>query len=685
MHKCLVFRLVVFSLFVLSACVVGEAQRGGAGGGGGIGGGGRGGAGPAGGPIGGRGVQAPAPDEPERRPDQDVTPTFRSSVTLVQIDAIVTDVSGNPVAGLTADDFEILEEGKPRDITTFAAVDIPFTPTEDALPRVESDTRTNIGAPGRTYLIAMDETAPDGALRARQILRRFIERYMGPNDVAGVTLTGRGLSTSGQDFTNSKRLILQAIDKFSGGFPGFDAPAIASSDGRQLASSLRNLTEFLATMPGRKVLIYIGESLGGIDPYAATSYRGTSLTPAEYDAHAAIAAATRGNVTIYPIDPRGLTTDTTAAESFDTSALDARADLAGIADVTGGFALTGSNNYLPAFERLVRENSSYYTIGFASEHDKRDGRFVGVQVRTRKPGLQVRSRNGYVAPLGKEVPVDLVEGDARLPTVAAALSSPVAVTDLGMRVAAAAYRGRTKNAAVALVIEFDPSKLDLVEKNGMMTAEMEVSYLLTDAKGKVRPGRRHGSTIGIRKDLMEQTLHSGVRLVTKLEVPAGRYQLRLALGSLSRAGSVVYDLEVPDFTQGARTMSNVLLTSSIAQIVVNSKLGETLTTGLPTPPVATRDFARQETLSVYAEVYDNEKRAGGTPPPLVVELIDSAGKVVRTATQQKTSTPVSGDDRALAVTSAIPLADLAAGPYVLRLRAGTGELAPLREIPIRLW
>jgi hypothetical protein len=161
--------------------------------------------------------------------------------------------------------------------------------------------------------------------------------------------------------------------------------------------------------------------------------------------------------------------------------------------------------------------------------------------------------------------------------------------------------------------------------------------------------------------------------------------LRLALGSPSRAGSVVYDLEVPDFSQGALTMSNVLLTSSTAQVVVNSKLGETLTTGLPTPPVATRDFARQETLSVYAEVYDNDRRAGGTPPPLVVELLDSAGKVVRTATQQKTSTPVSGDERALAVTSAMPLIDLAAGPYVLRLQAGTGEHAPLREIPIRLW
>jgi hypothetical protein len=440
-------------------------------------------------------------------------------------------------------------------------------------------------------------------------------------------------------------------------------------------------------MPGRKVLIYVGESLGGIDAYGAKDYNGTSLTPAEYDAHAAIAAATRGNVTIYPIDPRGASTELAAPESFDASGLEARADLAAIADVTGGFALTGSNSYLPAFERLVRENSSYYTIGFSSDHDKRDGRFVGVQVKTRRPGLIVRARSGYVAPLGKERPPEVVTGDARLPTVAAALSSPVAVNDLGMRVTAAPFRGRGKNATIALVIEFDPSKLELVEKNGVMTADMEVSYLATDAKGKVKPGKRQAGSIGIKKELLPQTLHTGVRLVTKFELPEGRYQLRVALGSIARAGSVVYDLEVPDFRSGALTMSNVLLTSTTAQIVVNSKLGETVATGLPTPPVATRDFARPETLSVYAEVYDNEKRAGNTPPPLVVELRDPNGKVVRTATQQKTSAPASGEDRAVGITSSMPLSELEAGPYILHLESRTrdGGHTAKREIPIRLW
>ena len=58
------------------------------------------------------------------------------------------------------------------------------------------------------------------------------------------------------------------------------------------------------------------------------------------------------------------------------ASLDDRIGLGGLAAVTGGFALTSSNNYVTAFERLVRENSTYYLIGFNSGVDKRDGRYV---------------------------------------------------------------------------------------------------------------------------------------------------------------------------------------------------------------------------------------------------------------------------------------------------------------------
>src|SRR5688572_23912427 len=53
-------------------------------------------------------------------------PTFRTQIELVQIDAIVTDEHGNLVTGLTANDFEIRENGKPQSIAAFSTVDIPI-------------------------------------------------------------------------------------------------------------------------------------------------------------------------------------------------------------------------------------------------------------------------------------------------------------------------------------------------------------------------------------------------------------------------------------------------------------------------------------------------------------------------------------------------------------------------------
>src|SRR5262245_6457026 len=220
-------------------------------------------------------------------------PVFRTGVTLVQIDAFVTDAQGNPVTGLTADDFEVLEAGQPRPVATFSAIDIPIGPPV-GLPgddTTEPDVQTNARPAGRTYLIAFDEVSPDRTLRARTFVRRFVAEHMGPNDVAAVALTGRGLRTSGQGFTSSRRLILDAVEQFSGGFelstpnaedqaglagsvqgPGVDK-AFSSND-RQLAASLRSLTEFLATLPGRKTLLYIGEGLGGIDFFDVVDYKG---------------------------------------------------------------------------------------------------------------------------------------------------------------------------------------------------------------------------------------------------------------------------------------------------------------------------------------------------------------------------------------------------------------------------
>lgn len=634
-------------------------------------------------------------------------PVFRSRVTLVQIDAAVVDAEGMPVSGLTADDFEVVEAGEPRPVITFSAVQIPLDlpPGATAAGAPEPDVATNETPPGRTYLIALDEVSPDRVLRARNFVRTFVQEHLGPNDVAAVALTGRGLASSGQDFTRNPRLILDAVDKFTGGFEpstantqddgsGFLRAGVDrafSSDPRQLASSLRELTEFLAVLPGRKTLLYVGEGVGGIDFSRLADYNGTSLTPTEADAHAAIVAATRGNVTIYPVDPRGLTTDLTPAETLGSEILSTRTDMAVLADVTGGFAITNTNEIGAAFERVVRENSTYYTIGFDSAYTRRDGRFVSVDVRVKRPGLQVRARGGYLAPLGEERRPEDVKSDARFQAVAEAMRSAIATRGVPLRVFAAPYKRSGDESTVALTVEIDVSALGFETGERALTGDIEISYFATDSTGKVHPGRRHTASLSVTPSGRARVMREGVRVLSQIDLPDGRYQLRVAAGSRANAGSVVYDLEVPDFRDGPLTMSGISLTSLAAAAVATVRPDDLLGGVLPAPPAAAREFTADDQVALFAEIYDNRRTPRNEDPgaiELTAALLSDRGRVVRLGTEAaRTRTPVAEKSGGQGFVSRLRLDGLQPGSYVIQVdarSAGPDAAVVSRRIPIRI-
>ena len=105
--------------------------------------------------------QAPAPAPAPAAPQGDAPPViFRVEVDYVEADAYVTDAMGNPVNDLKAEDFEVLEEGKPQKVTSFALVNIPIERAERPLfatAPVEEDVQTNEHVEGRIYLIVLDD------------------------------------------------------------------------------------------------------------------------------------------------------------------------------------------------------------------------------------------------------------------------------------------------------------------------------------------------------------------------------------------------------------------------------------------------------------------------------------------------------------------------------------------------
>lgn len=121
--------------------------------------------------------------------------------------------------------------------------------------------------------------------------------------------------------------------------------------------------------------------------------------------------ANRHNVSFYPIDPRGLPAfdtpigpDPPLSPAADHAQLRNRTEsLHTLALNTDGIALVNSNDLKKQIRRVADDLTSYYLMGYYSTNGKLDGRFRTIKIRSKRPGIEVRSRKGYRAPTQAEV------------------------------------------------------------------------------------------------------------------------------------------------------------------------------------------------------------------------------------------------------------------------------------------
>ena len=671
--------------------------------------------------------QAPAPAP--AAPQGDTPPVvFRVEIDFVEADAYVVDAQNNPVKDLTADDFEVIEDGKPQKVTSFSLVNIPIERAERPLfatQPVEADVQTNEHLEGRIYLIVLDDlhTEFTRTPRVKAAMRRFFERSFGTNDLAAVVFTGR--SGDGQDFTNNPRLLVNAINKFSGRklrsatltriegarvdpatqqlAPGDDIDQMDRAfRARQMANNVRKLAEFMAGVHGRrKSMLLIGEGVD-YDIYEAVGQLGSTASSVLLDTHDAIAAATRGNVTIYTIDPRGLmnaegdlievagTVGDADSRSIANEMRLSQDSLRVLADSTGGFAAVNRNDLNGAFDRIVSENSSYYMLGFYSTNDRRNGRYRKLEVRVKRPGLRVRNRTGYYEARGRAPSQpNASNSPTALPVaVTEALGSPLPMAGVPMKVFAAPYKGQAPNAAVALVFEIDIRNFDFVQNGGTFNEQVDVAFTSVNTQGKVFPGERQTATLTLKPDTYERAKARGLRVLSQANLPPGRYQIRVAAGSKSgKAGSVVYDLEVPDFSKEAFTMSGVSLTAASAGQAPTIKPKDPLGDFLPGPPTATREFEKGDLLVLFAEFYENARGSAAHMLDFKAELRAEGGRVVQQVSDERSSTELQGSNGGYGFQARLPLESVEPGLYVIhvegRSRANQDTVAT-REIQIRV-
>ncbi len=680
--------------------------------------------------------------------------TFQVEVDFVDVDAVVTDERGNFVNDLTRNDFELLDDGKPQEISTFSLVDIPLPSAGARLPAtsaVLSDVKSNAEPiSGRLYVIVLDDlnVAP---LRTKVVVnaaRQLIERHFGPNDMAAITYTS-GRTDGAQEFTSERAVLLAAIDKFQGrklrstviekadqyfqqhlkeleiNQPNPDDPdaptgpprsgtvrgPIGYSDittdpddferghrAQQVLGALKRLAEIMGGIRGRrKAVVMFSE---GIDYPIYDIFGSQAATTVMTATRDAIAAAARANVSFFSVDPRGLVGMTSEAIELNAAAdvhlgFDAKGLLADmylsqdslrtLAEETGGYAAVNSNNVTTALNRIVRLNSTYYVLGYYPKDARRDGRFHKIEVRTRRPGLRVTARKGYVSPRvvspedrsrqerERERARGRAGGVQTSNELREILNHPLQRNGLTMTVHAAPFKGAAREASVAVAIEVDASRLHFTEEPNKTFADgVELSLYALDERGRQQGGSFYQFNLALRPDTYERVRGSIVRLNPRMTLPPGRFQLRVGVRETGAGemGSVFYDLQVPDYTRGLG-MSGLLLTDGAARLQFSPQLDDQLPAGsLPAPATSRRTFTQNDTVSAFAEIYDsNNSSSDARRVEVTTTLVGEDGVAAFSSRESLSGGSAAVKSSRTPITKQIALKDVRAGRYVLRIEA----------------
>ncbi len=372
--------------------------------------------------------------------------------------------------------------------------------------------------------------------------------------------------------------------------------------------------------------------------------------------------ANRANVSFYPIDARGLVAfddpigpARPALPSVDAARLAARHNaMRTLADQTDGVAVV---NVAPeqALPRLMNDVGSYYLLGYVSTNQKLDGRYRRLTVRVTRPGVQVRARPGYLAPLQSEVSAS--RGTAQAPTGTA---PPTA------RVSEALSRLPVGRRAPSLFLQ-------AVGAPGAITLTVEIDRAIATAPewakgGVVRVAVTSAARAGGALATQEVPLAAGVRF--------GRVQLpRTGLFDPGR-----YSVRIEAVAEGAVTP--VVLTTLVDVPAEGGLLGSALmasrrgpATGRNYEPTADARMRRTERLRLATPRLSTSAVVTG-------RLLNRTGQVMQVPV---TITEAPGENDAVAqVVGELVLAPLAAGEYVVEISATEGTKTETLSYAVRV-
>jgi hypothetical protein len=328
--------------------------------------------------------------------------------------------------------------------------------------------------------------------------------------------------------------------------------------------------------------------------------------------------------------------------------------------MTGGRTVLNTNAPETAVPAILDESQSYYLLGFSAS-DPTGAKLHRIEVKVNRPGVQVRTRTGYVGN-DEAAARSGTAPDAPLTT---AVSGVLPATDIPLALVAAPFATPDKaTGTVAVTLGVQPR--ESTKRPGPETLHIVVAAL--DPKARLIASREETAVVGVNAA-------SGYDLLSRLELAPGRYEIRVATDAPSgRRGSVFTFVDVPNFSRDDLTLTGVALGTSPATPAAPADLLKDL---MPVVPTARRTFARAEQVSAFARVQQGGNRS--EPVTIVGHIVDTDGHVVRDDTRTFASDRF-GASRTADYQLDLRVADLTPGDYLLSIEATSGKKSQRRNV-----
>jgi VWFA-related protein len=523
-----------------------------------------------------RGASQTASDQPQDVMHSDQV--LRTNTRLVVVDVVATDGKGRLIEDLKPGDLNMLEDGKGQKINNFT-----FHPPGQTLINVSSRLPVNVvtNAPAfqaSSLNVMLLDTLNGGFAEHAYVkdqLLKYLSRAQLVRPLALFAMEDHLVML--HDFTTDTSALKRVVEKFTPPARNNNAETVESrasaftthgdfhSSERSIATTLNQLNALAKTLtgyPGRKNLIWLSESFpinlfpdstangasaictgcgGGTGRAAGVGAMQTASGPSNlgrsslegtgegaYKDYAMLIkkvsdALMNAQVAVYAVDAGAVGKDERIASHVTMNDM---------ADRTGGRAFINTNDLVASMSSSVDDGSTYYTLEYYPENKKWDGQFRSIQVRSSRPGVNLRYRAGYYAldpeKINKEDSDAVAESFSRALQVDAPAATQVVFQ-------AQVEPPSEKRKKVVITFHIDPRTLAFEHKDGGVEFARLSCTVWAYGKDKDKPTMSSGTVNANLKaneyqQMMQQRFLPCDR---QLELKPGTYALRM--GVLDRA------------------------------------------------------------------------------------------------------------------------------------------------------